>query len=114
MSAMSKGAARMIWETIAALLLVVGTSALWFFVAVIWGLIKAAITFVVLLTALFSQNPIDWSEFWIVPLGAVLAGLETAWGIPSSVWNWGKFEHPVWAAVIGLVCIGAAGGGKRG
>ncbi|KAJ04281.1 hypothetical protein [Sulfitobacter mediterraneus] len=104
----------MFWETMGALLLVVGTFPLWFLVAIVWGLVKAGAAFFYLAMVFFGQDPIEWSQILSVPFGTVIAGFEAAWGIPQSIWAWGKFEHPIWAAIIGLICLIGSRGARRG
>ncbi len=83
------------------------------FVAIFWGLIRAFLAFLTLsINFLGGANP-DWAQIWMVPLGAIIQGFEAAWYIPSSIWHWAKFEHPVWAAVIALLCLGIASSGNR-
>ncbi|WP_143163291.1 hypothetical protein [Roseovarius pacificus] len=60
----------------------------------------------------FLNGPIEWGEIWLVPLAALFAGLEAAWSIPSSMWNWAKFEHPWWAVCIGFVFVLFAKGSR--
>ncbi|MGC1505784.1 MAG: hypothetical protein WA782_16770 [Sulfitobacter sp.] len=98
----------------AALILVIGTFPLWFIIAVFWGLVKGGIAFAGLLVVFFGQQTIEWIQIWTVPLGAIVAGVKSAWDIPSNIWAWGKFSHPVWAAIIGLVFIAGGRGAQRG
>jgi hypothetical protein len=103
----------MVWETVAAILLIVGTFPIWFFIGIFWGLISAFLAFLTLaIDFLGGANP-DWGQIWVVPLGAIIRGFEAAWHIPSSIWHWAKFDHPVWAAVIGMLCLGAANSNTR-
>ncbi len=103
----------MFWETIAAILLVLGTFAVWIYIAIFWGLIRAFIAFLTLTMEFLGDANPDWAQIWMVPLGAIIRGFEAAWHIPSSIWFWAKFEHPVWATVIGLLCLGIANSSKR-
>jgi hypothetical protein len=96
----------MFWETIAALLLIIGTFPLWSPIAFIWGIIRAVLTFGLLVSLSISDATFDWSQLLLIPLEAFSQGFYAAWDIGSSVWNWGKFEHPVWAAIIGLFALG--------
>jgi hypothetical protein len=104
----------MIWETIAALMLIFSTLPIWFFVALLWGFIRAAFTFFTYLVAFVDSSPVDWSQIWIIPLTAILQGFASAWSIPSGIWNWAKFEHPWWAVLISLVCFVLLGGSRGG
>ncbi len=92
----------MFWETIAALLLITGTLPLWGSIALVWGIIRTVIAFGVLLSVAMSSATFDWSLIVLMPLEAFIQGFDAFWSVASWVWNWGKFEHPVWAAIIGL------------
>ena len=96
----------MFWETVAAVILIVGTLPLWFFVALIWGLLSGAFSLVTNGFAVLSNGPL--SEIWIVPVIAFMEAVSSAWSVPAEIWAWGKFDHPWWATLIGLFCLGAA------
>ena len=38
--------------------------------------------------------------------------VDATFSIPAFIWNWARFEHPIWAIVIALF-LGAAGAGGR-
>lgn len=99
----------MIWETVAALVLIFGTLPVWVLAALLWGCVRAAAMFFSLMISFLSAESPDWSQAWLVPVGAVLQGFASAWSVPSGVWTWAKFEHPWWAALIGLACFSLFG-----
>lgn len=96
----------MFWETVAAVILIVGTPPLWLLVALAWGFLSGAWFFLVAGFSIVTEWAI--SEIWGVPVVAVVEAFSSAWSVPVEIWAWGKFEHPWWAAIIGLFCIGAA------
>lgn len=103
----------MFWETVAALLLIFASFPLWVVAALVWGLINAAIPFFGGIMVLASEPAADWSQFLAVPVVAFSQGLSSAWSVPVEIWTWAKFEHPWWAAIIGLVLMSAGGQSSR-
>ena len=107
------GGAELFWETLAALFLLLTTFWLWFVAALAWGLIRLIINLVTFSVYSFNDPHFGWGDFWAVPLAATFTAAESAWSIPSGIWHWAKFEHPGWAVVIGVVCIGFLGSSAR-
>ncbi|UMA64621.1 hypothetical protein LVO79_16715 [Roseivivax marinus] len=99
----------MFWETLAAILLIATSFPIWLFLSVIWGIVRGALAGTHALLSLLSDTPADWGEVWVVPAAAAFQGVASAWSIPSAIWTWAKFDHPVWAAVIAVLLMGVNG-----
>ena len=89
------------WQWIAAIFLIVVSFPFWFAICIIWGLMKATVTFVELWnrTSFESLSVWDWEEdLWAWGIDA--------WGsvfsVPAAIWTWST-EHPAFAVVIGVV-----------
>lgn len=98
----------MFWETVAAVVLVAGTLPLWLFVAFGWGMLRGAFSLATNAYDVLTNGPL--TDVWFVPVAALMEAFSSAWSVPAEIWDWGKYGHPWWAALIGLICLGAASG----
>lgn len=96
---------KMFWETVAAVLLILTSLPIWFFLAALWGMIRGGFAFFVALGAWLEQDPLDWSAIWVPAVEGILQAVMAAWSIPSGIWRWAKFEHPWWAFFIALALM---------
>lgn len=103
----------MFWESLAAIFLLLTTIPLWVAVGVLWGLIKAALTFCVLILAMIGSPEISLDDLWAVLVGTVLQGLQAAWSVPTGIWDWAKYQHPWWAVAIGFLAMALSSGASR-
>lgn len=103
----------MILESLAAAVLLFFTFPFWFFIAIVWGLIKTALSFGVLTIAFIRSDSRQAEELLRIILDPILQGFASAFSVPSYIWNWAKFEHPWWAVVIALCAAGLLGSPRR-
>lgn len=99
----------MFWETIAAILLICATAPIWLAIGIAWGTFKAVVTFVIYMIVWLDAGGAGLDAIIGVVFDSVSEGIVSAIHVPAWIWNWAKFEHPWWAAIIALVIFGCAG-----
>lgn len=95
----------MIFETIAALALLLLTAPGWIPISIFWGMLKAAIAFINILIEFFRDETFEISDAWIAIVVPVIQGIASAFSVPAAMWNWAKFDHPWWAILIAFVAF---------
>lgn len=95
----------MILETLAALVFLLFTAPAWVLIAILWGIFKAAITFVHVLIEAPRDETFEISDIWIAVALPVIQGVASAVSVPAAMWNWAKFGHPWWAILIAFVAF---------
>jgi len=95
----------MFWATAAAIFLLFASFPFWVAAAVIWGILRGLFFFVVYALELVSADKFDAGELLLSPVVGLFYGLEGAWHIPSGIWAWAKFDQPVAATVIAILCL---------
>lgn len=103
----------MFWETVAAMLLLLGILPFWLFISVAWGSIGAVLSLVGASGPLLDGSSLDAGQFLAIPAGAVTEGFSAAWGVPAAIWTWAKYDHPWWAVILGLAMLGFGGSSSR-
>ena len=99
----------MLWETIAALLLICATAPIWLAIGIAWGIFKAVATFVLYMIVWLDAGGAGLDAIVGIVVESIAEGMVSAISVPGWIWNWAKFEHPWWATIISLVIFGVAG-----
>lgn len=89
-------------ETLAAIIFLGGLLPIWLPASVIYAIGTALFSFFIIAFSMAQYGGASPMALILAPTDEALTALVA---LPSWGWNWAKFEHPVWAWVIGMLAI---------